>query len=57
MGTAFAGIVRTPFTWVIMIFEVTPDYSRQVPLMISNLIAYFISSKLQREPLLRSARA
>ncbi len=50
MGTAFAGIVRVPLTSVIMIFEITRDYSIIVPLMIANLIAYFISSKLQEEP-------
>ena len=43
MGTAFAGIVRTPLTSVIMIFEMTRDYSIVVPLMISNLISFFIS--------------
>jgi CIC family chloride channel protein len=47
MGTAFAGIVRTPLTSVIMIFELTRDYTIIVPLMISNLIAFFISQKLQ----------
>ena len=51
MGTAFAGIVRTPLTSVIMIFEVTRDYTIIVPLMISNLIAYFISYKLQKAPI------
>ena len=51
MGTAFAGIVRTPMTSVIMIFEMTRDYSIIVPLMISNMIAYFISLKLQKEPI------
>jgi CIC family chloride channel protein len=51
MGTAFAGIVRTPMTSVIMIFEVTRDYSIIVPLMISNLIAYYVSYKLQPEPI------
>jgi CIC family chloride channel protein len=51
MGTAFAGIVRTPLTSVIMIFELTRDYSIIVPLMISNLISFFISWKLQREPI------
>ncbi len=50
MGTAFAGVVRTPLTSVIMIFEVTRDYTIIVPLMISNLVAYFISQKLQPEP-------
>ncbi|HKE28774.1 MAG TPA: chloride channel protein [Bryobacteraceae bacterium] len=49
MGTAFAGIVRVPLTSVIMIFETTRDYTIIVPLMIANLIAYFISSKLQEE--------
>jgi len=51
MGTAFAGIVRTPMTSVIMIFEMTRDYTIIVPLMISNLIAFFISQRFQREPI------
>ena len=41
MGAAFAGIVRVPLTSVIMIFEITRDYSIIVPLMIANLISYF----------------
>jgi CIC family chloride channel protein len=51
MGTAFAGIVRTPLTSVIMIFEMTRDYTIIVPLMISNLISFFISYKLQPTPI------
>jgi CIC family chloride channel protein len=51
MGTAFAGIVRTPLTSVIMIFEMTRDYSIIVPLMISNLISFIVSYQLQREPI------
>ncbi len=51
MGAAFAGIVRAPMTSVIMIFEITRDYSIIVPLMIANLISYFLSSKLQDEPI------
>jgi CIC family chloride channel protein len=51
MGTAFAGIVRTPFTSVIMIFEMTRDYSIIVPLMISNMISFSISRHLQPEPI------
>lgn len=51
MGTAFAGIVRTPLTSVIMIFELTRDYTIIVPLMISNLIAFVISYRLQRAPI------
>ena len=51
MGAAFAGIIRVPLTSVIMIFEITRDYSIIVPLMIANLISYFISSRLQEEPI------
>ena len=51
MGVAFAGIIRTPLTSVIMIFEVTRDYTIIVPLMISNLIAFYISQRLQKEPI------
>jgi chloride channel protein, CIC family len=51
MGTAFAGIVRTPITSVIMIFEMTRDYTIIVPLMISNLISFFISQQLQHAPI------
>jgi CIC family chloride channel protein len=51
MGTAFAGIIRTPLTSVIMIFEVTRNYTIIVPLMISNLLAFYISQKFQRDPI------
>ncbi len=51
MGTLFAGIVRAPMTSVLMIFETTQDYEVIVPLMISNLVSFFISSRLQREPI------
>ena len=50
MGAAFAGIVRTPMTSVIMIFEVTRDYSIIVPLMIANLCSFFLSRRLQPVP-------
>jgi CIC family chloride channel protein len=51
MGTTFAGIIRVPLTSVIMIFEMTRDYSIIVPLMISNLVSFYISYKLQRQPI------
>jgi len=51
MGALFAGIVRVPLTSVIMIFEMTRDYSIIVPLMISNLISFYISYQLQKEPI------
>jgi chloride channel protein, CIC family len=51
MGTAFAGIVRAPMTSVVMIFETTRDYAVIVPLMISNLVSFFVSSHFQRQPI------
>jgi CIC family chloride channel protein len=54
MGTAFAGIVRAPMTSVVMIFEITRDYAVIVPLMISNLVSFFISSRLQKQPIYES---
>jgi chloride channel protein, CIC family len=51
MGAVFAGIVRAPMTSVVMIFETTRDYAVIVPLMISNLVSFFISSRLQRQPI------
>jgi chloride channel protein, CIC family len=51
MGTAFAGIIRAPMTSVVMIFETTRDYAVIVPLMISNLVSFFVSSRLQRQPI------
>ena len=51
MGTAFAGVTRMPLTSVIMIFEVSRDYTIIVPLVIANLIAFYISQKLQKEPI------
>jgi chloride channel protein, CIC family len=51
MGTAFAGIVRAPMTSVVMIFEITRDYAVIVPLMISNLVSFFISVRFQKQPI------
>jgi CIC family chloride channel protein len=51
MGAAFAGIVRAPLTSVLMIFETTRDYAVIVPLTISNLVSFFISSRLQPVPI------
>ena len=57
MGAAFAGIVRVPLTSVIMIFEMTRDYSIIVPLMISNLISYLHLVPAAKRTDLRSAPA
>jgi chloride channel protein, CIC family len=51
MGALFAGIVRAPMTSVLMIFETTHDYAVIVPLMVSNMVSFFISSRMQRQPI------
>jgi CIC family chloride channel protein len=51
MGAVFAGVVRTPMTSVLMIFEMTQDYAVIVPLMIANLVSLFIASRLQEQPI------
>ncbi len=51
MGAAFAGVIRAPMTSVVMIFEITRDYAVIVPLMIANLVSYFVASRIQRKPI------
>lgn len=51
MGAVFAGIIRVPMTSVVMIFELTQDYAVIVPLMIANLVSYFVAGRLQKEPI------
>jgi len=51
MGTLFAGIIRAPMTSVFMIFEITQDYQILVPLMVANLLSFFIARQYQPTPI------
>ena len=51
MGALFAGVVRAPMASVLMIFEMTRDYTVIVPLMIANLTSLFIARRFQKEPI------
>ena len=51
MGAVFAGVVRTPMTSVLIIFEMTQDYAVIVPLMIANMVSLFVASLLQHGPI------
>lgn len=51
MGALFAGVIRTPMTSVVLVFEITRDYAIIVPLMIANTISFFISRKVMHETL------
>ena len=50
MGTLFAGIIRAPMTSVFMIFELTQDYHILVPLMVANMLSFYISKRYQPIP-------
>ena len=47
MGAMFASVVRCPFTSLIIIFEMTGNYSLILPLMGGNIIAWQIARHLQ----------
>jgi CIC family chloride channel protein len=51
MGAVFAGIVRAPITSIVMIFEMTNNYSIILPLMIANIISYAVASKISPTPI------
>jgi CIC family chloride channel protein len=51
MGALFAGIIRAPLTSVFMIFELTQDYQIIVPLMVANLLSFYLSRRFQPLPL------
>ena len=46
MGAVFAGVIRTPMTSVLIIFEMTQDYSIILPLMVANLVSLRLSTWL-----------
>ncbi len=49
MGAVFAGVIRTPMTSVLIIFEMTQDYHIILPLMVANLVSLRVSNWLQRK--------
>ncbi len=47
MGAMFAAVVRCPITSLIIIFEMTGNYSLILPLMAGNMLAWQIARRLQ----------
>jgi CIC family chloride channel protein len=47
MGAMFAAVVRCPFTSLIIIFEMTGNYSLILPLMAGNVIAWQLAKRWQ----------
>lgn len=50
-GAFFAAVIRCPLTSVLIIFEMTQNYSLILPLMVGNMLAYMISVKLRHMPI------
>jgi CIC family chloride channel protein len=50
-GAFFAAVIRCPLTSVLIIFEMTHNYSLILPLMIGNFLAYVISVKMRQIPI------
>lgn len=51
MGAMFCGVIRAPITSVLIIFEMTSNYSLILPLMIANATSYLIATRLQPVPI------
>src|SRR5262249_2333985 len=51
MGAVFAGIVRAPVTSIVIIFEMTRNYSIILPLMVANIISYVLAARLSPTPI------
>ncbi len=51
MGALFASIVRAPLTGIVLILEMTENYSLMLPLLIACFIAYFAADVLRDQPI------
>jgi CIC family chloride channel protein len=51
MGAVFAGIVRAPITSIVIIFEMTNNYSVILPLMAANITSYAIARRVSPMPI------
>ena len=51
MGAVFAGVVRAPITSIVIIFEMTNNYSIILPLMAANIASYAVARRLSPKPI------
>lgn len=45
IGAFLAAVLKTPFTSIVLVFEMTRDYRIVLPLMITNLVAWLLAEK------------
>jgi chloride channel protein, CIC family len=50
MGTFFAGVFRAPMTSIFMVFEVSANYVIILPVIVSNIVSWFVSQQLHPTP-------
>ena len=51
MGASFCGVIRAPITSVLIVFEMTQNYSLILPLMIANATSYIVAQRLNPVPI------
>jgi CIC family chloride channel protein len=54
MTSLLVAVIKTPFTAFVMLFEMTRDYELILPLMISSIAAYWISTLMNPESVYES---
>jgi chloride channel protein, CIC family len=50
MGTFFAGVFRAPMTSIFMVFEVSASYVIILPVIVANIVSWFVSQQLHPTP-------
>ncbi|MEO8502408.1 MAG: H(+)/Cl(-) exchange transporter ClcA [Acidobacteriota bacterium] len=51
MGALFAAIVRAPLTGIVLILEMTENYSLMLPLLVACFVAYLFADVLRDQPI------
>ena len=51
MGAFFAAVIRCPLTSVLIPFEMTLNYSLILPLMVANVVAYYLAARWRPVPI------
>lgn len=54
MAGFFTAIVRTPFTSVILVLELTGDFTQIIPIMLTSVFSYLVATKLKSVPIYNS---
>jgi CIC family chloride channel protein len=51
MSALFAAVVRAPLTGIVLVLEMTANYSLLLPLMVASLTAYLLAERLGYKPI------